>query len=341
MRSVSYQSDRLVYTERDVDSPWYGRNYHLDLRFVRSDRLRQELKTYVWHHYRYQLKQPATLRQEICWMRYYEQWLYDRRIHSLTQITPADAEGFVSFLHICVSPKTGRPLSIISQKHIYQTILGIYRWYACRKKTYVRTLLMFPIDVYPGMRGVHREAGADLRQINRVMGTLDRQKNECLRAGSRFILMTGMAPGDLLTLHADALNMTENGYYVRCYHHRTRSYRMIPVSPQGADAWLELRTHTESLRADAPAACCTRLFLYRDRSGSVRPVNPDQFRYWLRQAQERQRQEVCAAGHKHASVTCTMLREFLLCSMREQCVPPAVIRELTGCGLYAEGRRVV
>ena len=49
MKSVSYQSDRLVYTERDTDSPWYGRHYHLDLRFVRSDRLRQELKAYVWH----------------------------------------------------------------------------------------------------------------------------------------------------------------------------------------------------------------------------------------------------------------------------------------------------
>lgn len=340
MKSVSYQSDRLVYTERDTDSPWYGRHYHLDLRFVRSDRLRQELKAYVWHHYRYRLKQPSTLRQEICWMRYYENWLYDRAIGSLTGITRSDAEGFVSFLHICVSKKTGRPLSILSQKHIYQTIVGIYRWYACRKQTYVRPLLLFPADVYPGMRGVQKEAAVDWRQVNQVMDTLDRQKNECLRAGSRFILMTGMTPGDLLTLHVDALKMTENGYYVRCYHHRTRTYRMIPVSPQDADAWLRLRVYTDALRADAPAGCRTRLFLYRDRSGGVRPASPDQFRYWLRQAQERQ-QEACNGEQTPIPVTCTMLREFLLCSMREQRIPPAVIRELTGCGLYAEGRRVL
>jgi len=31
----------------------------------------------------------------------------------------------------------------------------------------------------------------------------------------------------------------------------------------------------------------------------------------------------------------------LLCDLREQQVPPAVIHELTGCGLFAERRHVV
>lgn len=330
MRSVSYQSDRLVYTERDADSPWYGRHYHLDLRFVRSDRLRQELKAYVWHHYRYRLKQPATLRQEICWMRYYEQWLYGQGIGSLTRITPADAEGFVSFLHVCTSRKTGRPLCVTTQKHIYQTILGIYRWYACREKAYIRPLLMFPADVYPGVRSGEKAPAVDIRQREQVVFALEQQENECLRAGGRLIFMTGMTLGDLLTLRADALRVHESGCYVHYYHHRRRAECAVPISRCDADRWQHLREYTRELRAEAPDAYRMRLFLYRGRDGRVRPVDPDMFRYWLRL--------ICAEHTDIAPVTCTMLRKYFLCGLMEQQVPSAVVHELTGCGLYTGQR---
>ena len=331
MTSVRPMSDRWIYTERDASSAWYGRNYCFDLSFVRSETLRRELREYVWDQYRRRIKKPATLRQEICWMRYYERWLYSREIGSLARITRADAEGFVSFLHVCVSKKTGRPLSILSQKHIYQTICGIYRWYVCRRKEYTRLLLLFPADVYPGARAAQKITPVDSEQVRQAMCVLEHQKNKCLRVGGALILMTGLATGDLLTLRVDALQTNEIGCYVRFYNHKKQRYCALPVSPESAVAWQRLCEQTKTLRAEAPDAYRMRLFLYRDRTGEVKPMNPDLFRYWLRRAQQT----------SDAPVTCTMLREFLLCDLREQQVPPAVIHELTGCGLFAERRHVV
>lgn len=130
----------------------------LSFAFFRSEALKAEIKVYMHQQLCFAKKKPATLRQELCWLRYYEAWLYERKVSSLLEITRADAEGFLSYLHICVSKKTRQPLCMLTQKHIYQTICGIYRWYAYRNCAYVQPLLFFPTDAYARIgRAVYEE----------------------------------------------------------------------------------------------------------------------------------------------------------------------------------------
>lgn len=139
------------------------KRYKLSFAFFRSEQLKTEIQIYMRQQLRFEQKKPATLRQELCWLRYYEAWLYERRVASLAQITRADAEGFLSYLHICVSKKTGQPLCMLTQKHIYQTVCGIYRWYAFRSRAYVQPFLFFPTDVYARIGKASYEKSAEER----------------------------------------------------------------------------------------------------------------------------------------------------------------------------------
>lgn len=148
MRLNCDKENAWLLTAQCEESAQCVKQYRFDFSFFRSESLRAEIKAYIWQQLRFESKLPATLRQELCWLRYYEQWLYENEICSLAQITRADAEGFLSYLHVCVSEKTKQPLCMLTQKHIYQTVRGVYRWYACRDRAYVRLLFFFPTDVY-------------------------------------------------------------------------------------------------------------------------------------------------------------------------------------------------
>ena len=334
MRRAKRWEQCWLLTETEEASPWKDKVYRFDFSYIRSDKLRRELQDYMWNSYQTGDKMLSTLRQEQSWFRYYEAWLYLHGIDSLAQITAADAEGFLTYLHTCISRKTGLPLRLITQKHIYDTVRSIYRWYAFRQPEYREALLLFPTDVYQRINRTVRTVSATEEQTKRFVCRLDQAENPCLRYGMTILLTTGIAPGDLMRLRTDCLQTGERGISLRYYHHRNRTYRTVPVSRSCVHAVQQLQEQTKELRRMAPEECREQLFLHFDKWEQVVTPTPDLFRYWMRKLQKNEQKA-------DTRLTCTMLRCGLVRDMYAYGMPSVIVQELTGCSLYAERGRVV
>lgn len=328
MRRSEKKGSLWTFTEKDNHSPWQ-RIYRFDFSCIRSDILRRELQDYVWGHYRSKDKTLATLRQEYSWMKYYEAWLYERGIGSLSEICQADADGFLTYLHTCVSGKTNRPLRLITQKHIYDTVRSIYRWHAARRAEYARALQLFATDVYQRINRVTRTECVPQGKVTQFLQILEREKEPCLRCGGTILAMTGLSPSDLLSLRTDCIQMRKKGASLRYYHHRKRKFCTIPVSTACVQAVQLLTEQTRQLRQIAPEDRQQQLFLYCDKWEQVITPDPDLFRYWMRRVQMTDVPDA-------KLLTCTMVRYALLHDMWERNVPYMVIRELTGYPLFSE-----
>lgn len=330
-------------TETDEYTPWQ-KNYRFDFTVIRSEALRQELQYYLWSQYRSNTKKLSTLRQEYSWLKYYEEWLFRRGIHSLREICRADTEGFLTYLHTCISAKTRRPLRLITQKHIYDTVRGIYRWYAVRKEGYLDAFCLFPADAYQRINRITRTECTSRDEADDFLQLLEQAENPCLRCGGTILAVTGISPGDLLCLRTDCIEKEKTGTFLRYYQHRTRRYRVIPVSEVCVHAVETLREQTDPLRQLVPKEKQKHLFLHCGRSGRVISPDPDLFRYWVRSAQSavpeaaegclQPAEVVNPSGRKE--MTPTMLRMALLQDMWERKLPYMVIRELTGYPLFTE-----
>lgn len=348
MRRSEYRNPCWVLTETGAPSPW-GKSCRLDFSYIRSEGLRLEFQEYMWHQYRSGRKKPATLRQENCCFKYYEAWLHERGIDSLFRIGPADVDGFLTYLHVCVSQKTGRPLRLITQKHIYDTVRGIYHWYVFRRSEYVAVAQMFSSDVYRCVNCIVRTGYVEQREVTGYLQALEQEQNPCLRWGVKLLAMTGLAPGDLLGLRTDCIQNTETGNILHYYNRRKREWMRIPVSEACVQAVQALWEQTEELRRSAPLQKRQQLFLHRNKHGQVIVPSPDLFRYWMRCTQkergEQNEQTVSAAESRTESMsrpmTATMLRCALIDDMRERKVPYMVIQELSGNPFLAERRSLL
>lgn len=334
-----------TFVEKEKHSPWQ-KTYRFDFSCFRSVRLRAELQEYVWCHYRSRDKMLATLRQEYSWMKYYEAWLYERGIDSLAGICQADVDGFLTYLHTCLSNKTKKPLRLITQKHIYDTVRAIYRWYAAREKSFADAYQMFPTDVYQRMNRIPRTDCATQGDITYFLQRTAQVDNPCLRYGGTILTVTGLSPSDLLSLQTDCIRISKKGAHLRYYHHRKHRFLTIPVNENCVRAVEQLKEQTANLRSIAPEEEQRRLFLHCDKWENVITPDADLFRYWMRRAQ-REGGGSSVADEAHRSdggsqtagdkmLTCTMIRYALLRDMWERNVPYMVIRELTGYPLFAE-----
>ena len=321
MNKYAKSKDCWMLDEGEVHSPWYGRTFRFDFSNIRSVTLREQVKYYIWKNYRSGDKVLATLRQEMSWFRYYEVWLWERGVDSLEQIREADAEGFLTYLHTCISKKTGRTLRLITQKHIYDTVRGLYRWYAMRDNAFADALGLFPGDVYQRINRVVRTERMEAEKKDGFLQALSRTQNPCLRYGGRILAVTGIAPSDLLGLETDCLKSGKNGVSMRYYHHRSRVYRMMPVNRECTQAVENLKVQTDALRQLAPEEAKCRLFLHYSKWEQVIVPDADLFRYWLRQLMERETAE--------EAPTLTQLRYGCVQDML-RFLPPAVVGEVTG-----------
>lgn len=326
MRTADYSAQCWVFRERCADASDYGRSYRFDFSYIHSQMLRKELQKYVWQNYRGRSKTLATLRQEHCWLRYYEQWLYQRGVQSLAWIDEADVEGFLSYLNLCLSKKTGRPLQRMTQKHIYDAVRSVYVWYSGSSPRYAQLAGYFATDAYPKIGERLRTQSAQNGYAQALTEALRRSDNPCLKHGLFLLLATGLTPSQLLTLRTDALEYRAQGVFLRYYHQRKRQYHTIPVSSTCERVFQELRAQTARLRAVVTRTYRKRLFLYETRDKRVIPPSPDLFRYWLRCLQLQELD--MAAGQK--PLTCTQLRVSLMRELSEHQIPQVMIQELTG-----------
>lgn len=331
MNKIDRQEDFWVLTETDPNSQCRGKQYRFDFSFIRSRRLREQFKRYIWKNYRVGDKKPATLRQELSWLRYYESWLHEREIEALEEIGQADAEGFLVFLHVCVSPKTKRPLRMITQKHIYDTVKGIYRWYSWQQPEFLSLAELFPVDVYQRINRTARHQEISEEQAERFLRALEETDNPCLRYGGAILAATGIAPGDLLGLRTDCLQKNGSGVSLCYYNHRKRAYQRIPIGAGCARAVRGLKAHTRELRRHAPKEMQQRLFLHNGKWDQVIVPDTALFCYWLRRLMKNEKNK--------ETLTCTQLRYARAKDMRSV-MQPLAVQELTGIALLPseEGR---
>lgn len=338
-----------TFTETD-EHDLRRRTYRFDFSYIRSERLRRELQDYIWYQYRSREKMPATLRQEHSWLKYYEAWLNGRRIDSLFEICRADVEGFLTYLHTCISPKTGQPLRLITQKHIYDTVRGVYRWYCMKQPQYATVAQLFPTDVYQRINRVTHTTCVPAEDVTRFLRVVEHVENPCLCCGATILAVTGLAPGDLLGLRTDCIQISEKGASLRYYHHRKRMFRTIPVNDACVRAVQALKEQTDALRRNAPEESKSQLFLHRNKWKQVTIPSPDLFRYWMRCAQADGQNKKSGEGLKNVEppdkagdlvMTPTLIRDALLWDMWERNVPYMVIREFGGHPLFSERGDVV
>ena len=345
MRRSKRRECLWILTDTDEHSPW-ERKYRFDFSYIRSEKMRAEIQDYMWHHYRNGDKALTTLRQENSWLKYYEAFLYERGIDSFFDISREDAEGFLTFLHTCVSGKTNQPLRLITQKHIYDTVRGVYRWYAVQKTSDMAVLQFFPRDVYQQINRITRSEYVSNDEVTQFLQLMKNTKNPCLHCGSTILAVTGLAPADLLGLRTDCIRMDGENAYLHYYHHRKGTYCTVPVSDVCVRAVKKLKLRTDELRRIAPKEKRKQLFLCSRKQGQVTTPGPEQFRYWMRCAQMKEcleADESLGTGAKQVSekpqstiMTAGRLRSALIRDMQEQMMPYMVIQELIGHPLLTE-----
>lgn len=320
--------DCMVFVETDIHSAWYGKTFQFDFSDIRSETLRGQIAYYIWKNYRAGDKTLATLRQEKSWLRYYEAWLWERGIDALEEIGEADVEGFLTFLHLSISEKTGHTLRLITQKHIYDTVRGLYRWYAWQSPVYAEAAAFFPRDVYQRINRTARAEHISGEKRARFLHALERADNPCLRYGGTILATTGITPADLLGLETDCVRIMQGGTCLRYYHHRKRVYRTMPVNKSCIEAVESLKVQTEDLRRIAPEETKQRLFLHYSKRAQVIVPDADLFRYWLR------RLDGCGAEEKE-SFTPAQIRSACVRDML-RFLPPVIVGEVTGASSAVE-----
>ena len=128
--------------DNDTDSQHFGRNFKFDFSYISSEEIKDVVKDYVWQNYRVGNKVLKRLYDEIQnYFKWFSMFAEANRIVSLKELDNVNINGFVSFLHTTIAPRTKKPLAYTSQKIALDTLKSIIRWCQLHRPNDVPTLI--------------------------------------------------------------------------------------------------------------------------------------------------------------------------------------------------------
>ena len=256
--------------DNDKDSQWYGRNFKFDFSYIPSEEIKDVVKDYVWQNYRVGNKTLSTIYLEIntylyCFIQFTEM----RNITSLKDLSNADVDHFISYLHTTISDKTKKPFGTSMQRNCLNTLKSVIRWCQLHRPNDVPKTEIFTGNEYTGVnRKLKIEFIPDdvVAQINEALRT---EENPYLKYGIIILQSTGMRIGDLLKLRIDCIKPhLISGYTIEWLQHKGRKNKApMPVRSECVAAIEKLIEITAELRNEADEKDKDTLMIHRIPNG--------------------------------------------------------------------------
>lgn len=279
--------------DNDAESQNYGRNFKFDFSYISSEEIKDVVKDYVWQNYRVGNKSLNSLYSEVnTFFFQFVRFADTRNVTSLKDLTNADVDHFISYLHTTISERTKKPFGTAMQRSCLNTLKAIIRWCQIHRPNDVPATEIFTGNEYIG---VNRKLKIDfipddvVAQINEALKT---EENPYLKYGIIILQSTGMRIGDLLKLRIDCIKPhLINGYTIEWTQHKGRKDKApMPVRSECVAAIEKLIEITKPLRSEAIERDKDNLLIYRYLKGSqygkyngqVATPTSRAFFYWFR-----------------------------------------------------------
>ena len=287
MRNNRPEGDLWILKDTDSESQHQGRNFKFDFSFLANKGIKDVIKEYVWQNYRTKNRALSKLYMDLSKFQHFNLFAERRHITSLKELTNADIDNFVSYLHTTVSDYTKKPLTYGSQKIMLDTLKAIIHWCQLHKPDVVPDREIFTGNEYIG---VNRKLKIDFIPddvLNAINEALVTEKNPYVKHGIIILESTGMRIGDLLKLRIGCIKPhLISGYTITWFEHKNRKGRSpMPVRNECVMAVDELIKATNGLRKEADESFKEVLFIHRPINGKganvLKPVPQITLYQWL------------------------------------------------------------
>lgn len=161
--------------DSDKDSQWYRKNFKFDFSYISSEEIKDVVKDYVWQNYRVGNKSLSSLYREVnvCFFQFVR-FADTRNVTSLKDLTNADVDHFISYLHTTISERTKKSFGTAMQRSCLNTLKAIIRWCQIHRPNDVPATEIFTGNEYIG---VNRKLKIDF-----IPDDVVAQINEALKA---------------------------------------------------------------------------------------------------------------------------------------------------------------
>ena len=292
MKSSRPEGDVWDLKDNDNESQYYGKNFKFDFSYINSEEIKDVVKDYVWQNYRTGNKTLSKLyTMDLIPFKHFSGFVDKTGITTLKDLTNADVDNFISYLHTTVSHKNSKPLSYQYQKKVLDALKGIIAWCQLHKPQAVPDREIFTGNEYIGVNSklkIDYIPDDVLLQINKALKT---EENPYVRYGIVILQSTGMRIGDLLKLRIDCIKPhLISGYTITWFDHKTRKERQpMPVRSECVKAVEKLIEATKELREKANESIKYMLFIdtiksgnkYESRVGEIAVISNGTMKWWF------------------------------------------------------------
>jgi len=265
MRINRPEGDLWVLKDTDTESLHHGRNFKFDFSFLANEDTKGVIKEYIWQNYWTKNRSLRKLYADLNKLQHFNFFAETRHITNLRELTNADIDIFVSYLHTTISDRTKKPLAYQSQKKMLDALKALIHWCQIHKPETVPDREIFTGNEYIG---VNRKLKIDFIPddvLNTINKALETEKNPYIKYGIIILESTGMRIGDLLKLRIDCIKPhLISGYTITWFDHKNRKERSpMPVRSECVMAVDELIKVTNGLRNEADESIKDALFIHR------------------------------------------------------------------------------
>ena len=266
--------------DNDKDSQHYGGNFKFDFSYISSEEIKDVVKDYVWQNFRVGNKSLNTLYREVnAFLFQFIQFADTRNIISLKELTNADIDHLISYLHTTISERTKKPFGTGMQRCCLNTLKSVIRWCQFHRPNDVPVTEIFTGNEYIG---VNRKLKIDFIPddvVAQINDALKAEENPYLKYGIIILQSTGMRIGDLLKLRIDCIKPhLISGYTIEWTQHKGRKDKApMPIRSECVAAIEKLVEITAELRDEADEKDKDTLMIWRSdvgrTAGQIKPIS--------------------------------------------------------------------
>ena len=182
---------------------------------------------------------PRTIDRRSCSIGLFINWLRERGIDNVTEITISAAEAYQRYLYHRVSEKTGKPISFATQSSYLNAIRHWLQW--CADNDWLKSNPAAKLK--PPQAETRLPASyLTLTEIETVLNSIDLTTPTGLRDRSIFetFYSTGMRRAELIALQLDDIDTERR--LVKIRQGKGRKDRIVPIGQRAMD-WLQKYQH--------------------------------------------------------------------------------------------------
>lgn len=256
--------------DRDRESQNYRQEYKFDFSFFESAEIKAVAKEYIWTNYLTGSRVPKGLRESLWRFKFLDMFCRQSNVRSLRDLNNSLADDYRSFLHVYLSPTTGKLLSYSYQRASFSALRTLVDWCRVFLPESVPEKQIFTGNEYRQAYGKLKIDYIPDDILQAVNEALKNEDNPYLKFGIIILECTGMRVGDLLLLKTDCISEHPiSGYTISWFDHKNRKSRnSLPIPHECKEAVDCLIRLTDEIRGRADDVEKDRLFIYEPLLGA-------------------------------------------------------------------------